>query len=425
VNARRAPMLAVLTALFGFYAWRWVSGIKATDDLEWGLIHTANHDFLLAVPYLDRAAVGAQRLRAVRLAGEARVYGWEHQVRHRGALAPERTLLEAAARDFLECRCAGPASRRSWEGLGEVYDDLEWIGRERRSERPLAQSAEPWDRVGKPGRIAVGLLRSARDLAPGWFRIHDKLALTLWAYGLEKEARQAVRDSARALPLFAAHSYRELAQMPAWVMDEFASASWEVLGQTPQITRTAQLIDLGKLERRAGHDQRAVEALREAVAHPGDVLNRAEANYHLGLALIAVGQVDEGIERLTLSGEHPVFHAAALRSLAVSLEGLGRYAEALEYLRKLRWSDPDDLWACLQFAIVARHTGDGPGAIEALEWAKDRHPEDRAPSVALVQTYLALGQAGAAKAELEQLTQRPDAAADVERLRRALAEAGR
>jgi len=412
-----------MALVVGTYGWRFAAGIAVSDALEWGLIHTANRDYADAVPYLDRSAVGEARLRALRMAGEARLYAWERQVRYRGPLGAEGELLDGAAARFLECRCAGPASRRSWEGLGEVYDAVEWIGRERRSERPIQAGADPWLRVGRPGRVAVGLMRKAREMAPTWFRVHNKLALALWAYGLEAEAREAVRESARALPLFSAHSYREIAQVPAWVLDEFAAASWETLGQTPLLPRTTQLIDLGKLERRRGDDARAVEALREALAGRGDALNRAEASYHLGLALVALGQGEEGLSYLRQAGEHPVFHDAALRSLAVSLDHLGRPAEALEHLRKLRWRVPDDLWACLQFAALARRQGDVPAAIEALEWAAGRHPDEPAPRAALIDLCIVRKDWARAATLLEELARRPGVEDEVARLRKILAAA--
>jgi tetratricopeptide (TPR) repeat protein len=421
VKIRRVLLYAGLLVVVGTYGWRFVEGIAVSDALEWGLIHTANRDYAEAVPFLDRAAVGEVRLRALRMAGEGRLYAWERRVRHRGPLAVTHELLAGAAANFLQCRCAGPASRRSWEGLGEVYDAAEWIGRERRSERPIVADADPWMRVGRPGRVAVGLMRKAREMAPTWFRVHNKLALALWAYGLEAEARQAVRDSARALPLFSAHYYREIAQVPPWVLDEFASASWEALGQTPLLPRTIQLIDLGKLERRRGDDVRAVEALRGALSGPGEALNRAEASYHLGLALIALGEAEEGLRRLKDAGEHPAFHDAALRSLAVSLDHLGRPAEALDHLRKLRWRAPDDVWACLQYAAVARKLGDPSAAIEALEWAMGRHPEDPAPRAALIDLHIVQRQWVQAATLLDDLARRSDAEQEVARLRKVLA----
>ena len=52
---------------------------------------------------------------------------------------------------------------------------------------PLKPVADPWERVGRPGRISLGMLRQALERAPNWYALHDKLALNLWGYGLDTE----------------------------------------------------------------------------------------------------------------------------------------------------------------------------------------------------------------------------------------------
>ena len=391
MSGRRWPYWLLIVALLGVYGYRSVHGIRGGWAFERGHLLRNLGNYPGAVPRLEAGAVGAQRLRALRMAAEVRLDMWERQVRRRGTLGADAEELVKAGEGFLACRCVAPAARRSWKGIGEVYDAFEWIGRESRAETPYVPPEHPWTRVGRPGRIAVGMLRIALDASPNWGHLHDKLALTLWNYGLDAPARDAVRKSAQVLPVFYRHPYHKIPELPEWVPVEFALASREVLGRVPLFPRTAHLIDLGKLERRIGANDRAIDALTEALAAGGDDLRRAEASFHLGLALVAAGRHDEGRAHLNAAREHPVFRISALRSLANAAEDRGEFAEALGYLRRLRWEQPGELWPCLKFAEVAERVGDWPAALESLRWAKLKHPKDSRPYVALAKAHIAMG----------------------------------
>jgi tetratricopeptide (TPR) repeat protein len=393
----------LIAALLGVYGYRAVDGVRGGWAFAQGHLLRNLGNYPGAVPRLESGAVGANKLRALRMAAEVRLDMWEREVRRRGALGADAEILVKAGEGFLTCRCIAPAARRCWKGIGEVYDALEWIGRERRSETPYVPPEHAWERVGRPGRVAVGMLRIALDTSPNWGRLHDKLALTLWNYGLEDLAREAVRRSAQVLPIFYRHPYYKIPELPEWVPAEFALASREVLGEVPLISRTAHLIDLGKLERRIGANDRAIDALQEALAAGGDELRRAEASFHLGLALVAAGRPDEGRTYLIAAREHPVFRVSALRSLANVAESAGEFDEALDYLRRLRRELPDELWPCLKFAEVAELVGDWPAALESLRWAKLKHPGDPQPYVALAQAHIAMGDTTAATTVADEL----------------------
>jgi tetratricopeptide (TPR) repeat protein len=405
VSNRRWPVWLLIAALLGVYGYRTVHGIRGGWSLERGHVLRNLGNYPGAVPRLDAGAVGANRLRALRMAAEVRLDMWERQVRRRGTLGADAEVLLEAGEGFLTCRCVAPAARRSWKGIGEVYDAFEWIGRETRAETPYVSPVHPWARVGRPGRVAVGMLRVALDVSPNWGQLHDRLALTLWNYGLETPAREAVRRSAQVLPVFYRHPYHKIPELPEWVPEEFALASREVLGEVPLFPRIAHLIDLGKLERRIGAYDRAIDALEEALAAGGDDLRRAEASFHLGLALVAAGRHDEGRVHLNTAREHPVFRVSALRSLAVAAEERGEFAEALDYLRRLRWEHPGELWPCLKFAEVAARVGEWPAALESLRWAKLKHPADPRPYVALAQAHLAMGDTTAATTVADDLAE--------------------
>ena len=422
--ALRGAAIAVLLGAYGFQA---AVGLRAGWEFERGHRLRSLGDYAGAAPRLERGAVGFNATRALTMAGEVRLDEWDKRVWRKGPSGADVQQLVQAADDFLRCHCGAPAAQRAWKGLASVYDALEWIDRERRSEEGVRRPDGRWERVGRPGRIAIGLLRESLDGAPNWGSLHDKYALTLWNYGLEDEARAAVRASARAVPLYYHHPYHRIAQLPSWVDREFADASREVLGQVPLFPRTPHLIELGKLERRLGESDRAIAALEEAVAVGGDALRVAEARFHLGLALIAAERLAEGRVHMEAAREHPVFRASALHSLASLAARQGDSAAALEHLRQLRRENPRELWPCLEFATVAVRAGEWPAALEALRWAKLKHPGDPRPYVELAEVHLAMGDVSAAAGVADELEQAVGESApqELRRIRREIAEHGR
>jgi tetratricopeptide (TPR) repeat protein len=411
----------LIVALLAFYGYRAFEGVVAGWDFDRGHLWRNLGDYTQAAPLLEASAVGEVRRRALIMAGRARLDLWEDQVRRGGALGADSQELVGAAEDFLLCRCASPAAREAWTGLGEVYAAVQWIGRETRAETPYVRPENPWERVGRPGRIAVGMFRESLEVAPTWGRLHDRLALTYWNYGLDELAREAVRASARALPYYWYHPYDKVPELPDWVLEEFVAASREVLGQVPLFPRHGHLIALGKLERRIGAHDRAIMALSEALAAGGDSLMRGEASLHLGLSLVAVDRPDEARIHLEAALQQPVFRVSALRALVDLAEAQGDHEQALRHLRKLRWDQPDELWPCLRLANVARSIEDWDAALEALRWAKLKHPDDPRPYIGLAETHLEMANLAAARSvvtELEELSGSEDPAAL--RIRRAI-----
>ncbi len=422
----RAIVLPLMALLLGLYGYRAVIGFPAAWALERGHRLRNSGDYKNASPLLESAAVGFDRTRALLMAGETRHTRWKRQVRRRGAVGADIDSLVFAADNYLRCQCGAPASRRAWMGLGDVYHALERIGRERRADAPFAPQPDPWTRVGRPGRIAVGMMRGALEAAPNWSRVQDRLAIILWSYGIDDAAREAVRASARALPLYFRHTYRRRPELPSWVAEEFAEASWGALGQVPLFPRTRHLIDLGKLERRNGANERAVVALQEAIGAWSSAVMRAECGFHLGLALLDVGRVEQGLEYLHEAGAHPVFRRSSLRSLSRWAQGAGRDDEALEYLRRLRRDEPRNLEYGLEFAKVAGRLEDWPAALESLKWAKLRHASDPRPYLALAELYIERRELAAANAVVTELEDLPGVGpVMVDRLRRAIESAPR
>lgn len=403
MRASRATLL-LIPLLLGVYGYRAVTGVVGGLALARGIPLAQARDYEGAVPLLEAGAVGVDRLDSLRYAADARLDVWEVDSKSGGPLGADEKLLQEAARDYLECLCLAPASRRPLEGLALVYHKLEWIGRERRSEEtPFRSDSPTWNHVGSSGRIAIGMMRRAVQAAPNWFTLNDWLARALWDDGVEDGARQAVRDAARSLPLYSRHAFPDDEPMTTWVRDTFAETSREMLGRTPFVTRSQQLIDLGKLERERGDNERAVAAFTEALAGRVSELERAEAAFHMGHALLALGQDAEGRDRLAEAAQHPVFKTAALIGLARAAEQTKDDERALTHWRELRREEPGNLDFCLNFARVATGLGDWPAVLEALRWAKMIQPTDPRAYVALVESYVSMGDKAAARVALDEL----------------------
>lgn len=421
MSLRRVAALVLGLALVGAYGYRAYVGIGAGWHWHDGMHEMLSRQYGDAVVAFEQASVGFNQYDAQRRTGDARIDVWEIESRRGGPMGADPLLLQETARDYMNALCSAPAARHPWMGLALVYEKLEWIGRERRSEQPFVTGIEPWSRVGRSGRISIGMARQAVAASPNWYLYHDWLAETYWVFGLEPESREEVRRSAQALPLYFRHEFAGGTSLPAWALRLFFETSREAVGKTPLLPRANHLVDLGKQARGHAAYEDAIEVLTEALDVARDSLIRAEAHFHLGLSLVALGRDAEGREQLTLASEHPVFHEPALRNLVLAAEQVDDYAGALIYLRELRRQKPRNIDYCLRSARLARSIQDWPVAIEALQWAKIVAPTDPRPYLALVETYLEMGDLTSARSAFRDVDGWGGEAVP-ERLRRRLAE---
>jgi tetratricopeptide (TPR) repeat protein len=218
------------------------------------------------------------------------------------------------------------------------------------------------------------------------------------------------------LPIFARHGYRMMPELPPPLLDAFAEGAWEALDDTPRLARLEQLIALGRLEARRQDHDKARRALEMALAEPAEPLSRAESHYLLADVLRQAGQTDEARRHFELAAEHPDFESAALVGLAIIADETGRGDEAITLLRRLRWRDPENLEVMLRFADAARRVEDWPSALEALNWARVKHPDDPRPWSALLETHLAMDDVAAATSLLRELRLDPPPGIDFDRL---------
>ena len=154
--------LAVVLLYAARAAYGWVGG--------WSYSHGSRlagaGDYEAALPILDHAAVGQHRPAALWLRAEAREGAWRERFAA-GERSPEMDdLLERSYRDYTEAISLSPASGWYWTNLGELYNDREQLERERR-EVPLDLIGHgPWGLVGRPGRVAIGLIRLGVEREP-------------------------------------------------------------------------------------------------------------------------------------------------------------------------------------------------------------------------------------------------------------------
>lgn len=418
MSPSRLLALGVSALVVLVYLWRAAVGIPAGFAKARGQQLVFHGAFAQAIDEFDRGAVGAERASSLRKAADARIITWDAQVEERGLAVADETLLRDAARDYALALCESPASWTPWQGLSRIYERIEEAPWEVSGEPPPIVPGDPWRGVGTAGRLAVGLLLEARARAPNWFAIHDVLALRYGRYGMEDEALATVRESARVLPVFSRHGYRMMPELPPPVLDAFSEGAWEALDATPVLARLEQLIALGRLEELRGDFAKARRALELALAEPAEPVSRAETHYLLGRVLRGAGELELARAELEQAAEHPTFEDAALTGLASLAEELDRPEQSIELLRRLRWKDPANLDVLLRFADAARRGEDWPSALEALNWARVKHPQDPRPWAALLETRLAMDDVAAATSLLRELRQDPPEGLDLERLER-------
>jgi tetratricopeptide (TPR) repeat protein len=423
--SRRRLTLAVLAVVCAIYGVRAAGGVVTGIAFARARLLATEGPSWRALDLLEVSDLGVNRFAALREAGEERVSLWDRQVDNDGILGADPQILALATADYVQALCMSPASSRPWEGLGEVYDRRERIRRV--VEMGIEDEPEPglprrWSDVGHPGRVAIGMLRRATESAPAWYVSYDELAMMLWRYGLDADTRRAAARSAQVLPLYARHRYPREDEVPGAILDAFAAESWKLEGRVRFLSSRDHMIDLAKLELERGQATPAVEALRRALAQPGDALNEAEASYHLGVALMSLERWDEAVASFRLSETHPSFRAVSLLSLARIAERTGDLELALRMLRDLRWEQPDEVAHCIEYARVARRLKLWAESLEALRWALVVEPGDSSVTAELVQTYLEMGDVALATSTLRALEE-TDEDLDVEHLRRAVTAA--
>ncbi|HXV75834.1 MAG TPA: tetratricopeptide repeat protein [Candidatus Polarisedimenticolaceae bacterium] len=390
-RARVTPARVVAVLVVAVFLVRAINGLVGGWADSQGRRLAAAGRLADALPLLDRGAIGEDRAATRWLSGEARLGLYQVALYEPETEEGLDELLARAFTDHTEAISLSPASGWYWASLADVYHQ-----HERRQRSPDGLPLEildqnRWTFVGRPGRVAIGLLRMAIDREPTQYLFHDQLAFALLDYRLIDAAVEVVGESARVQPDFGRHEYRRLSPIPEVVIDAFADASREALGRVPLMRQFGHLLSLGKLELRRGRAGQAEQDLRAALELPGTSLNHADARYRLGLALAAQSRHEEAVEVLREAEVEPIFEPMALAARASIAEQRGELDQALALLRRARRLAPMELGYAMAYARLAIAVDRPDWAEEALDWAVTAHPDDPRPLRALARLLRELG----------------------------------
>jgi tetratricopeptide (TPR) repeat protein len=412
--------VAVALVLIGLFGARAAVGLWSGPAYAKGRHLAARADYTAAISHLERGTVGPYRSAMYWLRGQTRVGLWQDGLARDEDPQSLVHHLEQAHREYTRAISMSPASGWYWLALGELYHAIEQYERYRNGIGLDLLGQDPWHWVGDPGRVAIGMTRVALEYEPNVYTFHDQLAIVLWGYRLREASLEAVRQSARVQPVYRFHVYRNMVPEPPEVLDAFRVASREALGQTPFLRETLHRLALGRLEYRSGNLEQAEQDLRAALEAPGELLNRAEAHYYLGMTLAGRGRSEEALESLALAEAHPNFQAASVVAQARLAEQEGNLVETLRLLRRARRIDPRNMAWVFEFARVAEAAEEWKKVEEALRWGATLDPGDPRPWRRLVQFYRRTGRRIEARQALEELARIEGETEAVIQLRRQL-----
>lgn len=398
MKIRTAPFWIgfALTALFGVRA---ITGVLGGVAFARGSAAASQGYYDLALPHLEKAAVGFNRYEALWLAAEVRtgIYDMLQQVPDSGE--EQDLLLQKALEGYRAAAASCPVSGWSWEGMSGVYFRME--ERRQAAETPdLARLAlPPWERLGAEGRTAFGFLRWAIEKEPGIYTFRDKLVMRSLRFGLKDEARIALAEAATHQPDFWRHTELRRLDDPE-LLAVFAAASEEALDQAPLISRERHLFSLGKLYHRLQDLPRAEAMFRAARREPATAIKKAEDAFHLALVLKDQDRYDEALLFLDEAARNEAFRFAVYSNRADIARRQGRLELAFDYLNRCRRMAPRSTRYALGFAQVAVQLERFDAAEQSLKWACIIDPGNSVVWSELAQFYINRGEYGAVRSAL-------------------------
>lgn len=150
-----------------------------------------------------------------------------------------------------------------------------------------------------------------------------------------------------------------------------------------------ETLERGVNAHRAGRTREALTCYRAALAiAPND----AEAISLCGLALLHLGETEEGLTRLTRAVELEPHQAGLRMNLVEGLEKTKDYDRAMSELRILAAANPADVRALERTGDVCALTGDTDGAVIAWLRAYSLRPAHIGPALKASQSEVARGQ---------------------------------
>lgn len=419
---RRRPVFWLLCALSIVLAVRASYGFVGGLSFSEGRRLARIGDYERALPLLDRSAVGELDSEARWLAAEVRLGLWQQRIEDGADPKDVASLLAAAYRDASAALASSPASGWYWMALGNLYHQAERLSLHRQGIPLGLVGQDRWTFVGRPGRIAIGMMRIGLTREPNWYPFHDQLAYVYYDYRLKSETFEAVYRSALALPVYELHAYRSLRPPDAAILDAFTRGAIDSLGKVPWLRPVVHRIALGRLEVRRENWAAAEAHLREALAMATVPLNIAEIHYYLGLSLIGQQRFDEAAEAL-VAAETQTLEPLAVVARAGLAEQTGHWPEAIQLWLRARRLAPRRLDVSLRLARAARRNGLGDLAVHTMREAARTHPRRHEPLAELVLIFLDQGDAAKAREAFRNLEgldpQHPSVAVARRRLERA------
>lgn len=423
---RRAWLpLLIAIALIVVYGVRASTGIVGGVAHARGSLQAGEGRFRDALATLEWA-VNSQDPAAMHwLRGEVRHGLWTELMDEGGRSPVTDDVLVAAFNDYTQAVAVSPASGWYVANLAELYQECE---RQERAKQPTSLELldlGPWALVGRSGRVAIGLSRIAIQREANTYGLHDELALIFDENGLEELTLDAVREAARIQPIYYLHPFRDMDPAPTGLLAAFAEGSRAALGQAPLLERVAHLTALGRVEILRGEYVQAEADLRAALEGPIEELNRAEANFYLGSALMEQGRFEDAWEPLESAAEHPNMRIRSISTQALIAERTDRPELAMDLARELFRLEPRNLVYTLELARLARQAEAWDRAEDALIWARQIHPQDLRVRRELVRFYIQRENYTEARRALTEFEEYGAEAYEVRRLRDMIATARR
>lgn len=335
--------------------------------------------------------------------GALRVTPGEPGLHYTAALALERLGESERARDHLAASRRGPARRPAIEPPPEI---LAFRGGGARA--ALAAGAELLDQ----GRYeeAVVALEAAAAADPGSADAENALGAALEQAGRPEEARLRYQRAVELDPGLAA-ARLNLGVLLGRLGDLEGAVRHlkTAVGLDPD--RADAHAALGAALEAAGRTAEAAQAFRDTLARDP---RRAQAHLRLGVLLGEAGQLQDALSHLREASALAPQSGEAHHYLSVALLRIGETAAAVEQERRavlLAEADGDaDLLATARYGlgVLLRQSGALPEALENLEAARDRFPDDPDLLAELAHTRHLAGEHGAAiRIQTEVVAARP------------------
>ncbi|MDH3785688.1 MAG: O-antigen ligase family protein, partial [Acidobacteriota bacterium] len=398
-----AIVLFVLLAVQG-----WIGGWNYTK----GRRFSAAGDYAAALPHVDRTGIGHHKSSSLWLAGQVRLGLWHEKLTQGESPDSVRPLLEDAFENYTQAISLSPASGWYWANLGDLYYQLERTDRVLRPVDLEELDADPRLRVGRWGRVAVGLTRLGIRREPNVYTFHDQLAFMFWHYECRDDAQAAARSSAEVLPLYRIHAYDLLDPAPDELLRAFAEGIERSVGHTPFIHDVRRQISRGIVAMKLGEFEEAARHLQVATQGDTSSLLGSDAQFQLGRVLMRLERFEEAAASFRAADGHPNFARVAPLQEGLAHEQAGNLEAALAAYGRARRAHREDLEAALGYARVAGRLGQRDRQASVLVWATRNHPGDRRPWLRLLEHRLDSADIQGARGALEELVKLGLPAAD-------------